>query len=181
VKLFPAGVAAWRLADAPGFRGAWREIGSLRQEAKDRAAAERIRDRSIMENVGVDSVDESGRRLDRREFEATQNALRRLATCHMGHYRNGNQRYRPDLLPIVASHFERDGLPKEHGIEMSVAPDGTSWFASRRTVTGWWFGIGAAGPPPDEWLYDGLRGPSGMPAEPEWDRFGLGPAAPNWT
>ena len=181
MKLFSVGVAAWRLADATGFRGTWREIGDLRQEAKDRTAVERNRNRRIVENIGVEGVDESGRRLDRREYEATQNALRWLATCHMGHYRNGSQRYRQDLLPIVASHFERDGPSKEHGIEMRVAPDGTGWFAYRRTVTGLWFGIGAAGPPPDQWLYDGPLPPPGMPAEPEWDRFGLGPASLNWT
>ncbi|MEX2236900.1 MAG: hypothetical protein WEB00_05090 [Dehalococcoidia bacterium] len=180
VKLFSTGVAARRLADAMGFRGAWREIGYLRQEAKDRAAAERIQNSRLMENAGVEGVDESGRRLDRREFEATQNSLRWLATCHMGHYRNGNQLYRADLLPLVASHFERHGLPKQHGIEMLVSPEGTGWWAFRRTVTGWWFAIGAAGPPPDEWLYDGPLPPSGMPAEPEWDRFAPGRASRNW-
>lgn len=180
VRLFSFGSAAWRLADATGFRSAWNEIGRLSGEAKDRVAAERIRERSISENAGVDGVDESGRRLDRRQFDATQKALRWLAACQMGHYRSGG-RYREDLLSIVEPHFERDGLPSDHGIEMRVAPDGTGWFAVRRTVTGWWFGIGAAGPPPDQWLYDGPVQPSGMPAEPEWNRFGLGTASLNWT
>jgi hypothetical protein len=76
------------------------------------------------------------------------------------------------LLPIVDFHFPRDGLPENHGVEMYVPRDGQRWYAMRRAVTSWWFAIGAAGPPPDQWLYDGPHPPRGFPAEPEWDRFG---------
>lgn len=45
-----------------------------------------------------------GGQLDQQEFKETRRGLRWLATCHMGHYRNGEQRYRADFLPIVVSH-----------------------------------------------------------------------------
>jgi len=52
---------------------------------------------------------------------------------------------------------------------MAVAKSGRSWFAWRRTVTGWCFGIGAAGPPPDHWIYEGPEPPEGSPrAGTDW-------------
>ena len=98
----------------------------------------------------------------------------------MGHYSNAGQGYRADLFPIVESHFARDGLPENHGVETYVVRGGQCWYATRQAVIGWWFAIGAAGPPPDQWVYDGLRPPQGFPAEPEWDRFGGGMASANW-
>lgn len=80
----------------------------------------------------------------------------------MGHYRNRDHRYRPDLLPIVESHFRSDGLPENHGMKMRVSADGQSWYATRQTPSEWWFAIGAAGPPPDEWFYDGPHPPRGL-------------------
>jgi hypothetical protein len=65
---------------------------------------------------------------------------------------------------------------------VQVSPGGGSWHAWRRTPSGWVFAIGAAGPPPDQWEYDGAEPPSGFPGEsPDW---GSGPfdydSAPNW-
>jgi len=52
---------------------------------------------------------------------------------------------------------------------MAVAKSGRSWFAWRRTVTGWCFGIGVVGPPPDHWIYEGPEPPEGSPrAGTDW-------------
>ena len=52
---------------------------------------------------------------------------------------------------------------------MRVHEAGQSWYAWRRTVTGWCFAIGAAGPPPEQWEYDGPEPPAGFPGEdPAW-------------
>ena len=40
--------------------------------------------------------------------------------------------------------------------------------------------LGAASPPPDQWLYDGSEKPSSFPSEPEWDQWGRGETAVNW-
>ena len=86
----------------------------------------------------------------------------------MGHYRKRN-RYDPELLALLGDGFARHGLANEHGIEMKVSEDGQAWFAYRRTVTGWCFAIGAAGPPPDQWEYDGQNPPRGFPGtDPIW-------------
>lgn len=143
-----------------------------RKEREAREAAERLK-----RNAGVEGTGEDGRRLDQREFEETRRALQWLATAEMGWYRNPGSHYRDDLLQMLAP-FE--GLPEDHGIELSVPPDGQSWWAWRRTITGWCFAIGAAEPPPDQWLYDGSDPPSGFPGEdPAWGgRFGVDAA--NW-
>ena len=175
-----SGLAVQRLARTTTFRDSWSEFGILEKEHQRRLDDEAAAKRRLLDNAGVQGSDGSGRQLDRREFEETQAALRFLSTCHMGHYRNRDSRYRPDLLPIVESHFPSDGLPESHGVKMHVSADGQSWYASRQTPSEWWFAIGAAGPPPDEWLYDGPHPPQGFPAEPEWDRFGGESASTNW-
>ena len=125
-----------------------------------------------MRYAGIDGTDSEGRRLDQREFKETTKALRWLATCHMGHYRRRN-RYDPELLALLGDGFARHGLANEHGIGMKVSEDGQAWFAYRRTITGWCFAIGAAGPPPDQWEYDGQDPPRGFPGrDPMWGRKG---------
>jgi len=175
-----AGLGIQRIARTETFRDSWREFGILDDEHHQRISDEAAAKQRLVDNSGAVGTDESGRQLDQREFMETRNALRFLATCHMGHYRNRDQRYRADLLPIVESHFARDGLPENHGVETHVSRDGQRWYATRQAVTGWWFAIGAAGPPPDQWLYDGPHPPQGFPAESEWDRFGGGTGSVNW-
>lgn len=78
--------------------------------------------------------------------------------------------------------FTNHGLPAEHGIELHVAPGGQRWWAGRRTITGWYFAVGAAGPPPDQWEYDGEAQPGGFPGlHPDWGDgpFSFGACA-NW-
>ena len=61
------------------------------------------------------------------------------------------------------------GLPAEHGITMHVSKNGQSWYAWRRTPSGLCFGIGAAGPPPDQRFYEGMEPPRGFPkVSPDW-------------
>ncbi len=123
---------------------------------------------------GSQELNDEGRRLDRREFAATIQALQWLATCQMGWHRKGG-RYRHDMLEILEDDFTRHGLPGESGIRLHVAQDGQLWYAWRRTVTGWCFAIGAAGPPPDQWTYDGPEPPRGFPGKDS--SWGDGPFA----
>src|SRR5690606_9211820 len=115
--------------------------------------------------AGSQETDEEGRRLDRREFAATIEALRLLETCQMGWYRNHGGHYRNDLLGMLGNDLTRQGLPREHGISVLVSDDGQTWYAWRRTVTGWCFAIGASGPPPSQWEQDGPEPPHGFPGQ----------------
>ena len=84
-------------------------------------------------------------------------------------------------MPLVESGFERYRLSQPHGITMHINSDGQRWYAERQTVTGHWFAIGAAGPPPDQWLFDGSARPEGFPVESAWDQWGGGEHPTNWN
>jgi hypothetical protein len=173
------GAANHDVVHADGVRAAVRAIRHVRRERRAQLAAERAAAQRLIDNAGLDGWDGVGQRLDQREFAETRRALQWLATCHMGHYRN-DERYRSNLLPIVESQLVRDGLPEDHGIVMNVAVDGQSWYAYRETVSGWYFAIGASGPPPDQWCYDGPQPPAGFPDDDSWSRFGVGEFARHW-
>jgi len=171
---------AKQAAAATSFRDASQVINDFKESRRAHQRAEvEARDR-LQRYAGADGADDDGRRLDEREFKETKDALLALATAQMGWYRNRGGRYRPELLEILKSRFERCGLTPDHGILLWVADDGQSWWAYRRTVTGWCFAVGAAAPPPDQWLYDGPQPPTGPPGEDmAWgERWGLD--AKNW-
>ena len=157
-----------KVAEAQSFREAYAAVREYRdgQRRATRQAVEKKR--SLKKLTGVRGEDRGGRQLDMREFEETASALLWFWTCMMGWYKREN-RYRDDLLDIVDDSLDRYDLPEPTGIELRVSEDGQAWFAWRRTVTGWCFAIGAAGPPPDEWTYDGPVPPDGFPGrDPAW-------------
>jgi hypothetical protein len=161
-------------ASAPSFsvaRNVIKHFRACRRLDEARAAEEQAR---LKRYAGVEGADDFGRQLDRREFEETKQALRWLATCQMG-WHNRDGRYRPDLLDLLGHDFTSHGLPSEHGITMHVARNGRAWWAWRRTVTGWCFAIGAAGPALDQWEFDGPEPPRGYPGKDK--RWGSGPSS----
>lgn len=169
-----------RVNAASTFYAGISEVRAFRKSRRDREEQERKTRDELRRFSGVTGVDEKGRQLDRREFVETQNALRWVATCQMGHYRSRNGSYRPDLMEILKG-FTSYGLPKDHGVELTVHDDGQAWRAWRRTVSGWVFAIGAASNPPDQWLYDGPEPPANFPsANAGWDHFAPRDAAINW-
>ena len=163
-----------RLVDTNALGEARAVVRQFEESLRDRERAIAEEEYRLRRYAGVDGTDSEDRRLDRREFKETIKALRWLATCHMGHYRRRN-RYDRNLLRLFGDDFTPQGLPGKSGIEMKVAKDGQRWFAYRRTASGWCFAIGAAGPPPEQWEYDGRNPPCGFPGEdPSWgdDPFG---------
>ena len=98
----------------------------------------------------------------------------------MGHYRNSGGYQKESLAPVVENLSEKYSLPNSNGIRMHVSSDGQRWYAERKTITGQWFAIGAAGPPSDQWLYDGPEPPSGYPDDSEWDQWIGDNHAVNW-
>jgi hypothetical protein len=156
-----------RLVEAPTVGAAREVIRDFRSER--RAALQAIADEveRVRRYAGSDETDEAGRRLDRREFEETTDALRWLQMAQTNMYRNHGGRYRDDLLRMISDDFR--GLPKESGVVLKVAEDGQAWYAWRRTITGWCFAAGAAGPPPDQWEFDGPEPPRDFPGrDPLW-------------
>jgi hypothetical protein len=160
---------AKRLSEAGSLSAARGVVEAFLEELRCARQAELDEQERIRRFTGSQETDEEGRRLDRREFAATIDALRWLETCQMGWYRSRGGRYRDDLLKMIRDDFARQGLPKKSGITFRVSADGQAWYAWRRTATGWCFAIGAAGPPPDQWEYDGPEPPQGFPdQDPAW-------------
>jgi hypothetical protein len=167
-----AGPAASRIGQERAYRGARTQVRAFRRELEERNAAEREAADRLVRFAGATGVDEHGRQLDRREFKETCSALEWLWICHCGWYRR-DDRYRDDLLDKLGD-FRRKGLPNPHGIVMHVSKDGQRWYAYRRTVSGWVFAIGAAGPPTDQWRSDRPEPPNEPPGDSkDWttDRF----------
>lgn len=150
-----------RISRASTLSTARQEARAFRDQVQQQDAAKREKSDRLIRNEGLPGSDVDGRRYDRREFKETTDALHWLANCHMGWYRRKN-RYRGDLLAVL-DNFDRQGLPADHGMQMQVRSDGQAWYAYRRTATGWVFGIGAVGAPPDQRFYDGPDVPSGFP------------------
>ncbi len=168
---------------ATSFREARRSVRQAHQSRQDAERAVIEEQQRLKRYAGSDGTDETGRRLDRREFKETTKALRWLATCQMGWYRNQSERYHADLLERLGDNFSLQKLTQPSGIQMAVSDDDQTWYAWRRTVTGWCFAIGAAGPPPNQWLYDGSEPPGGFPGDhPSWGSAAFSDEASlNWS
>jgi hypothetical protein len=165
------GKAPGELANATSWGEARRIIAYQRAEARVREAKEDLAAKKLIRYAGVSGTDWKGRPLDQREFEETKHALDMLATFHQAQHRGG--RYRADLMAIVGGLLSKT-FP-ETDITMTIHPRGRSWFAWRRTVTAWCFGIGATRPPPDRWVYEGPEPPTGFPDKDEgWRRGDFG-------
>ena len=154
-----------QITSASSFAAARQVVAEFQKSRRDAERALIEEQEQLRRYVGSNEADAEGRRLDRREFKETMNALRWLATCQMGRYRNQGGRYQADLLKRLNNDFTQQGLPPDSGISMKVAEDGQAWYAWRRTVTGWCFAIGVAGPAPDQWEYDGPDPPRGFPGK----------------
>lgn len=172
--------ASW-LANDPGFRLTWRWTGRVLREDRKRRANEAATAQRLVDNAGAVGTDSLGQQLDRREHAETREALQWLYTCHLGHYPRAGNRYFEGLEAIIDDLSEQYGLPHPNNIEMHISDDGQSWYATRQTITGHWFAIGAAGPPTDQWFYDGPTAPTRFPDESEWDQWVPDSNSPNWA
>jgi thiamine transporter ThiT len=173
---------AWgrELVEAPTLRAKLRVAHEQRARVRRDQDEKRRKVDNLERYAGYSGTDAAGRRLDRREFAETIQALETLSSAHMGWYRNEPAgRYKAKLTEFM-DVYARGGLPDEHGITMEVSADGQSWYAWRRTAAGWVFAVGAAAPPPDQRFYDGEYPPKGFPGPK--GRWGLLPfeRGPNW-
>ena len=150
---------ARELAQTTSWAEARRYVTYKVAEIRHKMATEELTNRRLARYAGVDGEDWEGQPLDQREFVETREALNHLHAFHEAQFRDG--RYRVDLLTMVGGLLSKT-FPEDE-ITMTVARSGKSWFAWRRTVTGWIIGVGAAGPPPDRWSWEDRELPEGPP------------------
>ena len=150
---------ARELAQTTTWAEARRYVTYKRAEIRHKIATEELTTRRLARYAGVAGEDWEGQPYDQREFAETREALDHLHAFHEAQFTNG--RYRDDLLTMVGGLLSKS-FPEDE-ITMTVARKGKSWFAWRRTVTGWVVGVGASGPPPDRWSWEGRESPDGPP------------------
>jgi hypothetical protein len=161
---------ARELARATSWAEARRYVTYKRAEIRLELATVEFRARRLARYAGVTGMDWEGRPLDQREFQETKDALDHLRAFHSAQYRNG--RYRTDLMTMVGGLLSKTFPESE--IVMTIGPKGRSWWAWRRSVSGWVFGIGAAGGPPDEWTWEGPEPPERGPGPgTDWTHRGF--------
>lgn len=110
---------------------------------RGRMRAAQVEGRRQSEFAGSQGVDDLGRRLDDREFKITRNALYEICADHSA-YAWRNQAFNPGQVAaqLTDDVMAKRGLPIPHGVTVHGALDGSSFWAVRRTVSGWWLGRG---------------------------------------
>ena len=150
---------ARELAQTSSWAEARTYVTYKRAEIRHKIATEELTAKRLARYAGVEGEDWDGQPFDQREFVETRDALDRLHAFHAAQFREG--RYRADLLAMVGGLLSKNFSEDE--ITMTVARNGKSWFAWRRTVTGWVIGVGASKPPPDRWSWEAREAPDGPP------------------
>lgn len=157
------------LAAARNWGEARRIIAYHRAETRLEEAKKDLVAKTLSRYAGVEGTDWHGRPLDKREFDDSTQALDMLGSFHRAQFKDG--RYRADLLNEFGHLLPSRTLP-DPGIVSTVKANGRAWFAWRRTVGGWCFGIGATRPPPDLWTFEGPEPPTNFPATADGWRHG---------
>jgi hypothetical protein len=184
VKLAAVSALHVRNRAVHSFAGAWpRKLGSTRsfqearavlakqqRQSKAEEEARKLDAANLLRFAGVPGADSDGRQLDRREFIETIAALESLHTLEMGSYYR-DRRYSAKAIEDLAAELKRRGLAVD-GFGLRVSRSGQSWFAWRRTPSGWCFAVGAKGAPPSEQYFDGPEPPEHPPGVAQgWRAF----------
>lgn len=127
----------------------------------DRRVTERDR-----QFAASDDTDDEGRRLDRRGFSSTREALRRLALAQSGYW-NSHRRF-ASMAELVSDAGLSTLLVMPETITIANG-SAEAWWAWSRSESGWVFAIGALGAQPLGWRYfDGPEAPGEGPLGTDW-------------
>jgi hypothetical protein len=152
---------------------------------RGRMRAAQVEGRRESQFAGSDGVDELGRRLDDREFKVTRNALYEICAAQSAYaWRNHAFSAGEVAGQLTDDAMAKRGLPIPHGVTVHVSPDRSSFWADRRTISGWWLAKGLTLNKlgfVDVWYYSGADQPELGPSEAS-DLWGSEPniAPPDW-
>ena len=172
-----------RVATETSFSSARRTMREYRRAIRGNARQNRERRRRLRQQAGMPGVDEQGLWRDRREFHESKEALERIFYAQMGLYRNRGGHYWTDPIVVFPVGGFRE-LPDDHGVQFRVRDDGQAWAGWRRTVGGYYLGIGGTDDFDAYWRYAGAEPPAGYPewnAEGWIDVFPAGEGSPEWA
>lgn len=153
-----------RIAGETSFTSARQTMREYRLAVRENARNSRARRRRLRNLAGISGVDEDGLWQDRREFHETKKALEGLFYTQVGFYRHCGECYCTDpvvLFPIGG--FKE--LPEDHGVQFRVRDDGQTWVGWRRTIGGFYLGVGGSSDVDAKWRYASVEPPGTYPAE----------------
>ena len=169
------------VGDATGFRDALSRMSSFRNDLARRDAEESDRLRGLTANIGANGVDDSGRHLDRREFDVTKKRLDWIWASQNGQYERQGERYWDHLTDWIVE-ADKHGLATDHGFVVETADEGQTFRAWRRTPGGAVLAVGGrerhskfyyqGENPPGSWpsaSTDGWRDASQEEWPPDWN------------
>ncbi len=134
---------------------------------------ERERQERELKFEGSDERDRHGVRMDKRGFFEARDRLRRLHMMQLA-TRNTHGRF-ADLNGLVGLSAWLDDAQLEH-IELTVADDGSWWYAWTQSTRGYYFAIGSTGDT-ESCHYEGEHPPAAPPPSTLWQDH----ETPSWA
>lgn len=158
-----------RLRKAERARDVVRVLRDFSQRQREIGLAEEIVTADLEQYSGSDCVNEHGCRRDRRGFDITCKALRKVALEMMVTF--DGETFREDLFALETDELEAMGFPSDvQPIVLVRRSDGQAWIAWSRTISGWVFAVGGTPDVTMEYEYDGPEPPAGFPGDDDgWD------------
>lgn len=159
-------IGRWRMdvAKAITFKGALQAMRNYRKADQEKVATQRAHQQRLKKFAGVNGVDDEGRQLDRREFDATKQGLTHLFFNQMGQHRNRLGHFQADP-ELVYSDYHLSKVTSDPAVEMKTRKDKQAWYAWRRTIGGWYFGVGGTSDLDSQWQFDGPEPPTTFPSD----------------
>lgn len=151
-----------RISIETSFLSARQVMREYRRVVRENHRANQERLRHLRKQSGVLGVDENGLWKDRREFHESKEALGRLFLAQAALYRNRGRRYWSNPAVVFPIGGFKD-LPEDHGMQFHVRDDGQAWRAWRRTIGGFYLGVGGTNNLDAYWRYADTQPPVGYP------------------
>ncbi|HYF97167.1 MAG TPA: hypothetical protein VD947_03975 [Patescibacteria group bacterium] len=184
VKYASSFIGHWRMdiTEISTYRETQKLMHRFRQNVRLRDDKIKTEQRKLKKYAGVNGVDNEGRQLDRREFKETQRLLIDLYFYQMGMYRGRLGHYFENSL-ILLNNNEYYGLKTDLNVTVKLSKNKRSWYAWRRTASGWVFAAGGSKDIDVQWRYDGSEPPKSFPGhiKDEWSSESGTGTALNWT
>lgn len=151
------------VAATTAFRDALKIMKAYRGADRKKVAAKRAHQKRLKKFAGVQGVDDQGRQLDRREFSATKQGLTHLFYNQKGQHGNRHGHFQANFELVYSDYYLSKVTPNS-SVEMKVRKDKQAWYAWRRTVGGWYFGVGGTSDLDSQWQFDGPEPPRTFPS-----------------
>ena len=127
--------------------------------------AENTRIKNLKKYAGNTGIDIQGCRLDRREFFETKKLMDDIYFTERGLSRNANNHYNEDVLKMIIYPITIENENDNCGVQFVISSDKKKYCAWRKTIGGWYFGVGGTERWEEKWLFSGDTNPTSFPGD----------------